>query len=90
MFVVVFVVVGVSFHSFLFREVPWGELVGDKSFETLDQIFTGYGEDGPGQGKLVKHGMTDEMYKKYPDLDYILSCEVTDEEQQPHLAEEVF
>mmetsp|Transcript_3667 Transcript_3667/g.8877 ORF Transcript_3667/g.8877 Transcript_3667/m.8877 type:complete len:380 (-) Transcript_3667:1867-3006(-) len=64
-------------------EVPWGELIGKESFETLDKIYTGYGEDGPGQGKLMSHGMTDEMKKKFPDLDYILSCEVLDEMELP-------
>ena len=28
-------------------EVPWGEVVGVESFETLDKIFIGYGENGP-------------------------------------------
>ena len=28
-------------------EVPWGEVVGVESFETLDKIFVGYDEKGP-------------------------------------------
>jgi hypothetical protein len=58
-------------------------LVGEESFETLDKIYTGYGENGPGQGKLMNHGMTEEMKKEFPELDYILSCEVLDEMELP-------
>lgn len=60
-------------------EVPWGELVGDESFATLARIYTGYGEDGPPQGKLMNRGMTDEMRKEFPLLDYITACAVVDE-----------
>ena len=34
-------------------EVPWGEIVGKESFETIDKIYTGYGKRGPSQGKLI-------------------------------------
>ena len=30
-------------------EVPWGEVVGKESFQTLDGLFTGYGDNGPSQ-----------------------------------------
>jgi cyclophilin family peptidyl-prolyl cis-trans isomerase len=60
-------------------EVPWGELVGDKSFDTLSKIYTGYGDQGPSQGKLHNHGMTEDMKKAFPDLDYIQKCQLMDE-----------
>jgi peptidyl-prolyl cis-trans isomerase A (cyclophilin A) len=65
-------------------EVPWGELVGKHSFETLDKIYTGYGEKGPGQGELMRLGVTDETREKFPNLDYVLSCEVVDETTTLH------
>jgi cyclophilin family peptidyl-prolyl cis-trans isomerase len=65
-------------------EVPWGELVGAHSFETLDKIYTGYGEKGPGQGELMRLGVTDETKEKFPDLDYVLSCDVVDETATLH------
>jgi cyclophilin family peptidyl-prolyl cis-trans isomerase len=60
-------------------EVPWGELVGRESFKTLSKIYTGYGDDGPPQGKLGNQGMTKEMKKEFPKLDYINTCMVVDE-----------
>ena len=60
-------------------EVPWGELVGQHSFDTISKIYTGYGENGPPQGKLMNQGVTDEVKKEFPDLDYILGCSVVDE-----------
>jgi cyclophilin family peptidyl-prolyl cis-trans isomerase len=60
-------------------EVPWGELVGIASFQTLSKIHTDYGEDGPPQGKLHNVGMTDEMRQAFPLLDYITRCDVVDE-----------
>lgn len=60
-------------------EVPWGELVGEESFETLSKIYTGYGEDGPSQGKLHKYGMNDTMKKQFPNIDYINKCVLVDE-----------
>ena len=60
-------------------EVPWGELVGPHSFETLDKVYTGYGEDGPTQGLIDNKGITDEVQQKFPKMDYINSCEVVDE-----------
>jgi cyclophilin family peptidyl-prolyl cis-trans isomerase len=60
-------------------EVPWGELVGDESFQTLSQIYTGYGENGPKQGMLHNNGMTDEMKWMFPELDYINHCQLLDD-----------
>ena len=63
-------------------EVPLGELVGRHSYDTLKSIYTGYGDNGPTQAEINTKGMTSELKDKYPKLDYILSCEVTDEERQ--------
>eukprot|EP00536_Pseudo-nitzschia_multiseries_P018669 jgi/Psemu1/229846/e_gw1.2868.1.1 len=60
-------------------EVPWGELVGAESFKTLSKIYTGYGEDGPGQGKLQKRGMDEDLKEEFPKLDYINKCVLVDE-----------
>ena len=61
-------------------EVPWGELVGDTSFETLSNIYTGYGEDGPKQGMIRKNGMTEDMKLVFSKLDYINKCQLLDEQ----------
>jgi cyclophilin family peptidyl-prolyl cis-trans isomerase len=61
-------------------EVPWGELVGEESFDTLATIYTGYDENGPSQGLLRKRGMDKEMREEFPKLDYIDSCKVIDEQ----------
>lgn len=63
-------------------EVPWGELVGALSFETLDKIYTGYGENGPSQGILSKEGSSENVKTKWPLLDYITACQVIDVEVQ--------
>lgn len=63
-------------------EVPWGELVGKHSFDTLAQFYTGYGEDGPQQNDVWSNGMKDSDRKKFPDLDYIDACWVVDQEIQ--------
>lgn len=60
-------------------EVPWGELVGKHSFDTLDQLYTGYGEKGPTQGRLFREGVTDKLREEFPNLDYVIACEVVDE-----------
>ena len=61
-------------------EVPWGEIVGLYSFDTLDLLHTGYGENGPKQSTLNKKGMTDSMRtKEFPLLDYITSCTLVDQ-----------
>lgn len=63
-------------------EVPWGELVGEHSFETLDKFYTGYGEKGPTQGYIGKQGVTSEVRENFPKLDYINACEILDETTQ--------
>eukprot|EP00579_Thalassiosira_antarctica_P004845 CAMPEP_0201887768 /NCGR_PEP_ID=MMETSP0902-20130614/25816_1 /ASSEMBLY_ACC=CAM_ASM_000551 /TAXON_ID=420261 /ORGANISM="Thalassiosira antarctica, Strain CCMP982" /LENGTH=261 /DNA_ID=CAMNT_0048417799 /DNA_START=227 /DNA_END=1012 /DNA_ORIENTATION=- len=59
-------------------EVPWGEVVGEESFQTLDGIYTGYGDNGPSQGRLRKEGSSEGVEKDFPKLDYILGCDVID------------
>lgn len=63
-------------------EVPWGELVGPDSFQTLGKIYTGYGEKGPPQGRLMKEGVSDSVKQEWPKLDYIKTCQVVDEKLQ--------
>jgi cyclophilin family peptidyl-prolyl cis-trans isomerase len=60
-------------------EVPWGELVGDESFQVLSEMYTGYGENGPKQGMLHNNGMTDDMKLVFPKLDYISHCQLLDD-----------
>jgi peptidyl-prolyl cis-trans isomerase A (cyclophilin A) len=57
-------------------EVPWGELVGAHSFETLRHLYTGYGEDGPDQNRMIQAGAHEYLLQDFPDLDYITSCHV--------------
>ena len=64
-------------------EVPWGEIVHSESFETLSKIYTGYDENGPPQGLLGRKGMTKEMREQWPELDYINSCHLVDENVLP-------
>lgn len=64
-------------------EVPWGEIVGKHSFDTLAKIYTGYGEKGPGQGKLHKAGHVEWVKRDFPKLDFVTACQVMDEETQP-------
>jgi cyclophilin family peptidyl-prolyl cis-trans isomerase len=59
-------------------EVPWGELVGAHSFETLSKIYTGYGDNGPDQGKLWNAGALPKVVEEFPLLDWIQSCHVID------------
>ena len=61
-------------------EVPWGELVGNHSYETLSNVYTGYDEHGPSQGLLHKADALTIVKEKYPLLDYINSCYITDSE----------
>ena len=58
-------------------EVPFGEVVGEASYETLRRIYTGYGEHGPSQGRLRRQGVTDSIKEEFPLLDYITSCAIT-------------
>jgi len=60
-------------------EVPWGELVGAESYETLDKIYTGYGDKGPSQGSLWKKDGVEQAKQNYPQLDWVQSCAVVDE-----------
>ena len=62
-------------------EVPWGELVGAHSYETLSKIYTGYGEDGPKQGLLWKADALKFVKQNYPQIDYVNSCRVVDREE---------
>jgi len=62
-------------------EVPWGEVVGAESYETLAKIYTGYGEKGPTQGLLNREGSSPEVMKKFPHLDYMTCCVVVDESE---------
>lgn len=63
-------------------EVPWGEVVGESSFQTLAKIYTGYGEKGPSQGILRKEGASEQVQHMFSKLDYITSCDVVDHEVQ--------
>jgi hypothetical protein len=56
-----------------------GELVGKHSFATLEKVTTEYGEGGPSQGLLNKEGALEIVTKKFPNIDYVLSCQVADE-----------
>ena len=62
-------------------EVPWGEVVGERSFHTLDNFYTGYGENGPSQGRLTNRGVDQELMELFPDLDFITQCAVVDSDQ---------
>lgn len=37
-------------------EVPFGEVIGELSLQTLDKLYTGYDEKGPSQGRLYREG----------------------------------
>lgn len=62
-------------------EVPWGELVGEHSFETLSKVYTGYGENGPKQAKLWREDYMDLIQQDFPKLDLINSCYVVEEKE---------
>jgi cyclophilin family peptidyl-prolyl cis-trans isomerase len=59
-------------------EVPWGELVGGHSFQTLSKVYTGYGEKGPSQALLHKENALEQVTTQFPKLDSIISCHVVD------------
>lgn len=59
-------------------EVPFGEVVGKDSYETLSKISTVYGEKGPSQGLLRREGSSENVAKQFPDLDYVTSCMIVD------------
>ena len=54
-------------------EVPFGQLVGNDSFKTLSEIYTGYGENVH-QSKIRNRGL--EYLKEFPLLDYIDKCQI--------------
>lgn len=62
-------------------EVPWGELVGSHSYDTLDKIYTGYGEKGPGQGMLHQDNAIEITERDFPEISWILGCSVVDSVQ---------
>jgi hypothetical protein len=64
-------------------EVPWGELVGSHSFHALSLMYTGYGENGPPQGRLGREGFTEKAREEWPLLDHILNCHVQEERVLP-------
>ena len=45
---------------------------------SLPDIYTGYGEKGPGQGLLRREGVSESVREKWPLLDYILQCSIVD------------
>jgi peptidyl-prolyl cis-trans isomerase A (cyclophilin A) len=62
-------------------EVPFGELVGQHSYQTLARLYTGYGEDGPTQESLMTDQGLVEALRDFPQLDWITSCHVVDEDE---------
>ena len=58
-------------------EVPWGQVVGDASYETMSKIYTGYGE-APEQGKIRNRGAA-YIDAEFPLIDYVNSCLVVKE-----------
>lgn len=62
-------------------EVPWGELIGEESFETLSNFYTGYDDNGPDQEDLTERGMDEDLRKQFPKLDYINRCVLVDEQE---------
>jgi cyclophilin family peptidyl-prolyl cis-trans isomerase len=65
-------------------EVPIGELVGNESFHTLSQFYTGYREKGPSQGLLRREGITEKIRTQWPKLDYITGCNIIEEMTLPN------
>ena len=63
-------------------EVPLGEVVEAPGYDgedvSLPDLYTGYGEKGPGQGLLRREGVSEEVREKWPLLDYVLRCSVED------------
>lgn len=62
-------------------EVPFGTLVTQTSFDTLDRFYVGYGDvkrfggNAPNQGRMYKDGLN-YLLPNFPNLDYIEKCEV--------------
>lgn len=63
-------------------EVPWGELVGNYSFETFSKVYTKYADKGPSQETLWRRGVSEEVRTNYPKMDYITACSVVDQDVQ--------
>jgi cyclophilin family peptidyl-prolyl cis-trans isomerase len=61
-------------------EVPFAEVVGSHSYQTLASIYKGYGEYGPSQESLMTDSGLEEAREQFPKLDWIVSCDVVDEE----------
>jgi hypothetical protein len=61
-------------------EVPFAEAVGQHSYQTLANLYTGYGEDGPSQESLMTDRGVEEARSQFPKLDWISSCNVVDED----------
>ena len=63
--------------------MPFGRLVGDASYATLDAFFTGYGDivlfggRAPAQAEMYKEGLR-YLEPNFPELDYITQCWVDD------------
>jgi len=55
----------------------------------LSKIYTGYGEKGPPQGRLMKEGASEAVKKEWPMLDYVDSCQLMDERFQEQPLREV-
>lgn len=68
-------------------EVPFGTIVGKESFETMDHWYTGYGDikafggHAPSQAEMYRRG-AEYLAKDFPELDYILECEVSASDEQ--------
>jgi hypothetical protein len=45
---------------------------------SLPDIYTGYGEKGPGQGLLRRKGASESVREDWPLLDYVLRCSIVD------------
>eukprot|EP00930_Biecheleria_cincta_P038381 TRINITY_DN26373_c0_g1_i1.p1 TRINITY_DN26373_c0_g1~~TRINITY_DN26373_c0_g1_i1.p1 ORF type:complete len:442 (-),score=59.75 TRINITY_DN26373_c0_g1_i1:178-1503(-) len=64
-------------------EVPFGTLVGDESFQTMDHWYTGYGDlqpfggKAPDQTKMYSSGLS-YLQRDFPEIDYITACTVAD------------
>lgn len=58
-------------------EVPWGQVFGQASFKTIENIYTAYGE-AVSQGKIMNRGVA-YLKEEFPRLDYITACVVTRE-----------
>jgi hypothetical protein len=45
-------------------------------------IYTGYGDNGPKQGVLIKEGMSERVRAEFKKLDFVKSCHIVDREVQ--------